>query len=239
MNPEIYLHLADLSIGYSNNSILSGINLSIERGKLCVLIGRNGSGKTTLFKTLSGIISPISGQFFVKGQNIFEINESDRSKLISQVLTTKPIVAGFSVYSIVAMGRHPYLGSLGKLDSKDEGIIEKALKSMNLLDLRDKSIDQISDGEFQKMMIARALAQDTEIIFMDEPTSFLDYPSKVELIDQLSFIASELDKTIIFSSHEIPLLINKVDHIIGISGNKVHFNSRAQDESIFKEILEY
>lgn len=234
------LEIKNLSIGY-DEPLISGIDMSIDSGKLVVLIGRNGSGKTTFFKTLIGRIKPLKGTIQVGGKELSQIDSKEISKLISVVLTERPSVSGLTVRTVVSMGRHPYTGSFGKLSESDNIKIDQAVEEMGISHLSDKQINEISDGEFQKMMLARALCQDTPVIFMDEPASFLDYPSKLELLKSLKKMAETNGKLIIFSSHEIPILKGFASEVIGFKEGTFVYSDlgKESDSKIFNEILEY
>lgn len=211
-----------LSIGYSNKTIASDINITLNSGDLVALIGPNGAGKSTLFKTLSGHIRPISGTIEINGENAENISAKERAKMMSIVLTERPDDMFLTVHEVVASGRLPYSGIFGKLSENDEKIIKESLNIIDINYLNNRIFNTLSDGEKQKVMIAKSIAQDTPIIFLDEPTAFLDYPSKIELFSILRRLATERRKTIIFSSHDLELLLRYTDKL-WVMGSQMPF----------------
>lgn len=214
------LKTKDLNIGYKNKAILPPINVSLEEGSLIALIGPNGAGKSTLFKTLTAHIKPISGSIRLFGKELSEYSSKEKAMLIGLVLTERPDDMFLKVYDVVASGRCPYTNFFGKIKDEDENIILESLEIVGIKHLIDRYFDTLSDGEKQKVMIAKTIAQNTPIIFMDEPTAFIDYPSKIELFSLMQKLAEERKKTIIFSSHDLELLLRYTDDIWMISKNK-------------------
>lgn len=211
-----------LSIGYTNKTVASDIDIALEAGDIIALIGPNGAGKSTLFKTLSGHIKPVSGTIEINGENAENVTAKERAKMMSVVLTERPDDMFLTVHEIVASGRFPYSSMFGKLSENDEKIIKESLEIIRINHLNNKLFNTLSDGERQKVMIAKSIAQNTPIIFLDEPTAFLDYPSKIELFSILKRLASEQKKTIIFSSHDIELLLRYTDRL-WIMGEQLPF----------------
>lgn len=208
----------DLSIGYRRRrskeiKLLSDINLTIHRGELVCLLGPNGSGKSTLMRTIAGIQPPLEGVTLVEGIPIGERNFKDVARLLSIVLTEKVNVGNLTVYHIVSLGRHPYTSWMGHLSSKDEDKIKWALEQVGLVHYANKYLNQLSDGEKQRVMIAKALAQDTPLIMLDEPTAHLDLPNRVEIMRLLRRLARETDKAILLSTHELDLALQAADVI--------------------------
>lgn len=207
----------DLLIGYKGKAILPPINVGVESGSLIALIGPNGAGKSTLFKTLTSHIKPVSGDIFLMQKNINSYTPIEKASIIGLVLTERPDDMFLKVYDIVASGRSPYTNYFGKLEKEDEIIIKESLEIIGIDNLKNRYFNTLSDGEKQKVMIAKTLAQNTPIIFLDEPTAFIDYPSKIELFSILKMLAKERNKTIIFSSHDLELLLRYTDDIWIIS----------------------
>jgi iron complex transport system ATP-binding protein len=173
------LQAKDLTIGYDKSKVLiRDINFTCPSGELIILLGVNGIGKSTLLKTLCGLVEPINGTILFDQKNIFALAPNDRAKIISGVFTGRDFDPFISVREFVALGRYPYTNWLGSLTTDDSDQINQALKTLGLEHLADKKVHQISDGERQKTLIAKALAQDTPVIIMDEPTAFLDYKNK-------------------------------------------------------------
>lgn len=205
------LHTENLSIGYKGKPLLPDVNVSLCEGDIVALAGQNGSGKTTLFKTLCGSLKPVGGHITLFGKDLNGYSATQRASLFSLVLTEKPDDLFLKVFDIVAAGRYPQLGIMARLDENDERIIEEALQTVDIKHLIDRNFISLSDGEKQKVMIAKAIVQDTPIIFMDEPAAFLDYPSKIELINLMVKLSHEHKKTILFSSHDLDLLLRYCD----------------------------
>ena len=204
------IDIQNLEIGYKikrkTNSVFTGLNAKFEAGALIGLIGDNGIGKSTLLKTLTGYLEPLNGTILILNKNINSFSFQDLATLISIVTTEK--IGGFNltVYDVVALGRTPYLSLFGKLTANDKTIIENSLTSLSISHLKDKLMDELSDGQRQKVMIAKSLAQQTPIIILDEPTAFLDYTSKHKLFEDLKNLCLNEKKLIIVSSHDIDLM---------------------------------
>ena len=201
------LRTIGLKIGYKGQALMPPIDAVLHEGEAVALVGANGSGKTTLFKTLTGNLKPVEGRVELCGKNLSEYSPHERAKLFSLVLTEKPDDLFLKVFDIVAAGRYPHSGLLAKLRDKDYDMIQEKLQVVGIKELINRDFVSLSDGEKQKVMIAKALVQDTPIIYMDEPTAFLDYPSKVELMLLIDRLAKEEKKTILYSSHDLELLM--------------------------------
>ena len=223
------LKTKDLHIGYKDKAILPPINVSLDEGNLIALIGPNGAGKSTLFKTLTAHIKPISGSIELLGKELFEYSSKEKAMLIGLVLTERPDDMFLKVYDVVASGRCPYTNFFGKIEKEDENIIQESLEIVGINHLKDRYFNTLSDGEKQKVMIAKTLAQNTPIIFMDEPTAFIDYPSKIELFSLMKMLSKERNKTIIFSSHDLELLLRYTDNIWMISKGKELVSAKKDD----------
>ena len=205
------LHTNHLLIGYKGQALMPAIDVSLSEGDIVALAGPNGSGKTTLFKTLSASLKPVGGEVKLFGKDLRDYSPTERSSLFSLVLTEKPDDLFLKVFDIVAAGRYPHLGLLAKLKAEDEQIIYDSLETVGISHLVNRNFVSLSDGEQQKVMIAKALVQDTPLIFMDEPAAFLDYPSKIELVNIMHKLSREKHKTILFSSHDLDLLLRHAD----------------------------
>lgn len=214
------ISLKNLAIGYKNKRLLSDISLSIPEGVLVCLIGANGVGKSTLLRTIAGFQEPLSGKFFLQGKDRDDLSNRDISRIISVVLTQKPDVMNITVEEMVGLGRSPYTGFWGSLSVADKQIVDEALDMVGIFALRQRMIQTLSDGERQKTMIAKALAQQTPIILLDEPTAFLDYPSKVEMMQMLHRLAAEKGKTIILSTHDLELAFQLSDTLLYIGKDR-------------------
>lgn len=201
------LRTIGLKIGYKSNSLMPPIDVALHEGEAVALVGANGSGKTTLFKTLTGNLKPIEGRVELCGRPLLDFSPNERAKHFSLVLTEKPDDLFLKVFDIVAAGRYPHSGLMAKLRDEDYDMIQAKLQVVGVYSLINRDFVSLSDGEKQKVMIAKALVQDTPIIYMDEPTAFLDYPSKVELMLLIDRLAKEEHKTILYSSHDLELLM--------------------------------
>ena len=189
------LRTKDLLIGYKNEPILPPINVALNEGDLIALIGPNGAGKSTLFKTLTAHIKPISGKIELMGKELLSYSPKEKARMIGLVLTSRPDDMFLKVYDVVASGRCPYTNFFGKIEKEDENAIHESLEIVGINNLIDRYFDTLSDGEKQKVMIAKTIAQNTPIIFMDEPTAFIDYPSKIELFSLMKMLTEERKKT--------------------------------------------
>ena len=230
------LKTKDLLIGYKDESILPPINITLNEGDLIALIGPNGAGKSTLFKTLTAHIKPVSGSIELMGRELSSYSPREKAKLIGLVLTSRPDDMFLKVYDVVASGRCPYTNFFGKMEKEDKNIIHESLEIVGINNLIDRYFDTLSDGEKQKVMIAKTIAQNTPIIFMDEPTAFIDYPSKIELLTLMRMLTKERKKTIIFSSHDLELLLRYTDDLWMISKNK-ELVAGKKDELLDKGII--
>ena len=215
INPETAVILENLTTGYNTKNsvkrVSENLNLTAEKGELIFLTGRNGSGKTTLLKTITGDLKPVSGKINVREKEISTLSRAELSKLISVVHTSIPDPGYMTVEEIISLGRAPYTGIRNSLSAEDRKTIEKSVEMLSLKDIRSRLFSNLSDGEKQKTMIARALCQDTEIICMDEPGSHLDFPTRTELIYYLKTISENENKTIIVSSHDLYSALNSGD----------------------------
>lgn len=217
------IRLENLEIGYNTKNqkicVFKNIHLNLKSGSLVGLIGDNGIGKSTLLKTLTGSLKAISGEVIINSKSIIDIPIPDLSKILSIVTTEK--ISGFNltVWDVIASGRIPYLNLFGKLTSPDETIVLASLDELNLLSLKNKLMDELSDGQRQKVMIAKSLAQQTPIIILDEPTAFLDYTSKHHLFSILKSLSVEQHKLIIVSSHDVDLMKHYTTQTITMMAN--------------------
>ena len=215
--------LQNLSIGYSikkgqQRVVAAGISAAIRRGELTCLLGRNGVGKSTLLRTLAAFQPALSGDILmadVQGADhaLSALSDKQLSRLIGVVLTEKPHIRNMSVEEMVAMGRSPYTGFWGIMEASDRAVVQQAIRLTGIEHLKDRMIQTLSDGERQKVMIAKALAQQTPIIYLDEPTAFLDFPSKVEVMQLLHRLGHEEQKTVFLSTHDVELALQLSDRI--------------------------
>ncbi|RZJ71812.1 ABC transporter ATP-binding protein [Flavobacterium sp.] len=243
-----FLHTKNLSIGYQSKKqsivVASDISISLEKGKLISMIGANGIGKSTLLRTLTGIQKPISGEVFLENKSVSDFSPSELSQKLALVLTEKLPPSNLTVFELVALGRQPYTNWIGKLTPDDVLKVNEALHQTRTFHLSAKKHFQISDGQLQNVLIARALAQDTPLIVLDEPTTHLDLQHKATLFKLLKTLSSETGKCILFSTHDVEMAIQLSDEIIVMNNRKVtqdspqnlidsgHFDKLFPDESI-------
>lgn len=213
------LQTYNLAIGYGTKHLAEGVNLKIEPGQLIGLYGQNGVGKSTLIRTLSGFQKPLSGHITFGEQSLAELKPSLLAKKLSVVLTEKPSAQNLTVLELISLGRHPYSGWLGQLKDEDIKAMESAIEQTQIHYLLEKRLYQLSDGQLQKVLIARALAQDTEVMILDEPTSHLDLRNKVEVLELLKEVAGT-GKSILISTHEISLAAKVCDIFWGMDFGK-------------------
>ena len=206
--------LQSLSIGYSHKVIAADINAQIKGGELTCLIGRNGTGKSTLMRTLAGFLKPLGGSALLDGRDVGRLSPAERSHLISVVLTDRVDIDGMRVKDLVSVGRQPYTGFFGKMSNDDEEVVNKAIADVGMTDFAGRQVNSLSDGERQKVMIAKALAQQTPVILLDEPTAFLDYPSKKEMFQMLSQLCHEQGKAVLVSTHDLDIALPIADSVI-------------------------
>ncbi len=211
------IQIRNLSIGYPGKKgvkvVASGITATILSGELTCLLGANGVGKSTLLRTLSAFQPKLGGEIYIEGKEINEFTDKELSHVISVVLTEKPDIRNMTVEELVGLGRSPYTGFWGVLTQADKEVVNKSIALVGIQDLQQRMIQTLSDGERQKVMIAKALAQETPIIYLDEPTACLDYPSKVEMMQLLYRLSRETDKTIFLSTHDLELALQIADKL--------------------------
>lgn len=205
--------LKHLSTGYGNRIVTPAINATLVPGELTSLLGPNGVGKSTLLRTLSTFLSPIQGEIILQGKVLKNLSASQLSRLIGVVLTERPDVQNMTVRDMVGMGRSPYTGFWGRLTSADEHYVSEAMNLAGIMALERRMFNTLSDGERQKVMIAKVLAQQTPVILLDEPTAFLDFPSKVEMMRLLRRLAHEMKKIIFLSTHDVELALQLSDRL--------------------------
>ncbi len=211
------IELRNLSIGYQTKhgikTVATGIDGTIKSGELTCLLGANGVGKSTLLKTLSSFQPKTGGEILLEGRELSEYSDKQLSRLIGVVLTEKPDVRNMTVRELVSLGRSPYTGFWGTYSKDDLQVVDEAIAMVGIELLKKRMVHTLSDGERQKVMIAKALAQQTPVIYLDEPTAFLDYPSKVEVLQLLCRISREADKVIFLSTHDVELALQMADTI--------------------------
>lgn len=230
---QIYVQTEDLSVGYHKKVLLSDIALKVNKGEILVLIGPNGAGKSTIIKNIIREMNPIGGNIYVKGRKISDFTSKEYAKTMSVVLTEKIKTEMMTCRDVVAMGRYPYTNYFGRLTKEDEVIVNESLKKVSALDIAENDFSQISDGQRQRIMLARAICQKPEVIVLDEPTSFLDIRHKIELLDILQEMAVKDNVAVIVSLHEIELAAKIADYVMCVGADgKIEFG---RPEKIFTD----
>lgn len=231
------IRLENISIVYSSKTIIDRASVVFPQGSVTVLIGRNGAGKSTLLRSLTAVETPKSGSVFIDGKDIFSLNYEQRAKLLSFVGTQRIRIANMLCRDVVATGRAPYTNWVGKLNSSDIEIVNNALEAVGMSCFAMRSIDTLSDGESQRIMIARALAQQTPTIMLDEPTAFLDIPTRFEICKLLSNLAHNQGKTIIFSTHDIDAALPIADYIAVLDNCKLSLHPASKAKEVISTLF--
>lgn len=211
------IEIKSLSIGYpgskSTKVVAENINASINQGELTCLLGANGIGKSTLLRTLSAFQPKLSGEILIQGKDLDAYTDRELSHIIGVVLTDRLDIRNITVEELIGLGRSPYTGFWGGLGKEDKEIVNQSISQVRIEDLAHRMVHTLSDGERQKVMIAKALAQETPVIFLDEPTAFLDFPSKVEIMQLLHSLSRDTHKTIFLSTHDLELALQIADKL--------------------------
>ncbi len=214
-NKHITLKINNLTIGYTSQKgqsiVASGLNMRVEKGTFVCLLGKNGIGKSTLLRTLSNIQPSLDGDVVLSDRNLYDFSANELAQKISLVLTERLPESNLTVFELIALGRQPYTNWIGKLSEIDIEKINLSMKQTHIEHLSNSKFYELSDGQLQRVLISRALAQNTDIIILDEPTVHLDIQHKMETFQLLKNLAEELDKTIIVSTHEIHQAIQSAD----------------------------
>lgn len=210
-----------LTVGYRGHRVVEDISLSLPCGRLVCLLGPNGAGKSTLLRTLCGFQPPIEGTVTISGSDITTMSAAEVARLVSVVLTDRPLTPSLTVAEMVGMGRAPYTGFWGRLSDDDRRLVSEAMQTVGVDSLATRRMGRLSDGERQKVMIAKALAQHTPVIVLDEPTAFLDYPSKVAVMKTLARLAHDEGKTILMSTHDLELAAQLGDELMEIENKHI------------------
>lgn len=216
-NKKKMITLKNLVVGYPDGRHTRQLNHAANEeahdGMLTCLIGANGAGKSTLLRTIAGFQLPLEGTVLLGGDDVRALSPRQRAERMAVVLTDRPDVMCTTVWEMVATGRAPFTGFWGRLSGKDRGIVTRSLRLVGIERMADRTVASLSDGERQKVMIAKALAQQTPVVLLDEPTAFLDYPSRVEVMQLLLNIAHEEHKTVLLSTHDLDLALQTADRL--------------------------
>ena len=229
------IQLKDVSLGYGSRRLLSGVNQEFDAGTLYALIGRNGTGKSTLMRAISGINRRYEGKIEIAGRDIRNLGAPEMSKLLALVTTERVRIEAMTSREVVAIGRSPYTGWTGRLSESDRRIVNQALAAVGMSDYAGRRLQTMSDGECQRVMVARAQAQDTPVILLDEPTSYLDMPSRYTLVRLLRSLAHNKDKCIIFSTHELDIATEECDQVALIDEGRLRVASAAEMRALLPQ----
>lgn len=216
------IRFENLTLGYDSRTLIDSLTGEIRRGHLTALVGRNGTGKSTLLRAIAQLGDIASGEIFIDGKELSRISPSEMASMVALVTTDKVRIANLRCRDVVALGRAPYTNWIGRMQEQDNEIVEQSLAAVGMSDYADKTMDRMSDGECQRIMIARALAQQTPIILLDEPTAFLDMPNRYELCTLLRGLAHRENKSILFSTHELDIALELCDSIALIAPPQMH-----------------
>lgn len=214
MMKDNLLHTEGLAIGHGRVPLITDIHAELPMGSLTAMIGINGIGKSTLLKTLAGLLPPLQGRVMMGEEDVFRMPVSDRARRIAVVLTGRPDAGMLDVETLTGLGRLPWTNRWGRTNAADGEAVERALQRTGALHLRHRQVTSCSDGECQKVLIARALAQATPVLLLDEPTAFLDLPNRAEVVRVLRSIAHDEGKAVLFSTHDLQLAMDLCDRII-------------------------
>lgn len=207
------LETHDLSIGYTKKTIASRLNLTLQAGELVCLLGQNGAGKSTLIRTLAGMQPPLNGRVLLNGDDVRRLDARALARRLGVVLTERADVGMLSVHDLVALGRYPYTDWMSRLQPEDKRAVNRAIESVGASELAYRPVSELSDGERQKVMIARALAQEPALMILDEPTAFLDLPRRAEIMFLLRDLARESGRAILLSTHDLDLALRTADRV--------------------------
>ena len=216
------IRFENLTLGYGSRTLIDNLSTSIKAGELTALVGRNGTGKSTLLRAITGLGDRIKGNIYLAGKPIDSLTTAELAQTVAFVTTDKVRIANLRCRDVVALGRAPYTNWIGRMQVQDEEIVMHSMALVGMSDYADKTMDRMSDGECQRIMIARALAQQTPIILLDEPTAFLDMPNRYELCTLLQHLAHQEKKSILFSTHELDIALALCDSIALISPPQLH-----------------
>ncbi|MDR2885897.1 MAG: ABC transporter ATP-binding protein [Rikenellaceae bacterium] len=222
------IQLHGLSLGYPGRTLFTGADIGFGWGEFTALVGRNGTGKSTLLRTIAGLMKPLAGEISIDGKPLQSLDPRRVAAMISFVSTDEVRVTNLRVQDVVGLGRAPYTNWIGRLTAGDRTHVERALSLVGMSDFAAKGMDTLSDGERQRVMIARALAQDTPIILLDEPTAFLDLPNRYEICLLLRDLAHRQGKSIIFSTHDLNIALEMCDTLAVIEAEGFHYGTADQ-----------
>lgn len=219
----------DLTLGYGDDIIIDDLNMTVPKGEITVFIGANGCGKSTLLRSMARLLKPKEGGVILNGENIAKMPTKEVAKQLS-ILPQSPISPeGLTVEDLVKQGRHPYKSIFNRWSGEDEDAVNEALESTNMLDLKDRAVDSLSGGQRQRAWIAMILAQKTDTILLDEPTTYLDMTHQIEVLDLLFELNEKHNSTIVMVLHDLNLACRYAHHIVAIKDKKVHIQGKPEE----------
>ena len=216
-----FLKTENLSVGYDGRALIRDVCLRVQRGQIVTLIGPNGSGKSTILKTIVGQLSKVSGTVLLEEKDMAQMRQNETARRMAILMTQRIHPELMTCFDVVSTGRYPYTGALGLLSREDKSIVLEAMALVNSEDLADRPFDAISDGQRQRILLARALCQQPEIIVLDEPTSYLDIRYKLELLTILKTMVREKNLAVLMSLHELELAERVSDTVVCVSGDRI------------------
>ena len=221
MERPVYLETCDLVVGYGGEPLINDVNIQLHAGEILTLIGPNGAGKSTILKSIAGYLASIGGAVYISGKPVGELSAHELSLELSVMLTERMRTELLTCADIVETGRYPYTGRLGILTDEDRRKVREAMDMVHVWDLRERDFMQISDGQRQRIMLARAIAQEPHVIMLDEPTNYLDIHYQIELLNVLRHLVRTRDVAVIMSLHELPLARKVSDYVMCVKGDCV------------------
>lgn len=222
------LHTKALDVGFNGSAVVRDAALELKAGEMAALIGLNGAGKSTLLRTLAGLLPPVAGSVFLNGMELATMNSMERARCLSVVLTSRPQAGLLDVATLVSLGRQPWTGHLGRLTAKDRERVHEAMERTGTLSFTDRSLGSLSDGEVQKVLIARALAQDAPVMLLDEPTAFLDLVNRVSIMRLLRTIAQDMQRAVLLSTHDLGSALQLCDKVLLVHGGTLWTGTPAE-----------
>ncbi len=236
---QIYLQLNELSVGYNGRAVIKDIGITVEKGEIVTLIGANGAGKSTILKTIIRQLPAVSGAVLIEKKGLSDYSYKELSQTMAVVLTERIRPELMTCRDVVAMGRFPYTGRLGMLDKEDEDKVSEAIRAVHAEEVADRDFNATSDGQKQRILLARALCQEPELLILDEPTSFLDIRYKLELLAILRDMARKKNITVVMSLHEIDLAMKISDRMICVKGDHIFLEGKPEEvlnEELIREL---